>query len=579
VRYHIGDGLAQRRVAGRATLTLKKPLSFIPGNRGWKCGWVRRRTRGRVSVTRFSSAGLSTINATFMAAVEADPDRVYLDFSGDKYTYARMAAEVERLARGLHSLGVRQGDRVVIFLGASPDSIIAWFATNLLGAIQVPINTAYKGDFLCHQVNDCGARIAICDQDRVGHLTALGAELATLEHILYLGPEPDRAAWRGNLAPVDAFRLASGEAPYVDVAPSDICAIIYTSGTTGMSKGCIASHNYLCDLPGRYAEANGRTREDIHWSPMPLFHIAGICVVVSTMQLQGTGSIWRKFSVSEFWPEIERAKATQVMFLGTMAHLIANAPDNSAMARCRGQIQILVASPMTAALAENLRARFGITWVTGFSYGSTECGLALDARYDLPLPQGSCGRVNDAFDVRVLDNDDQEVPPNTIGELAIRPKRPYVMFSGYWNNPEATMKASRNLWHHMGDQGRIDEDGNFFFADRTKDALRRRGENISSFEVEMSFLRHPEIAEVAITAVPSEVMEDDVKATIVLQPGAALREADILEWARPHVPRFALPRYIEFRSELPKTPTGRVQKFQLRREGVTAATWDSQKPS
>jgi crotonobetaine/carnitine-CoA ligase len=532
--------------------------------------------RAVLAMATFRSADLSTINATFMAAVEAAPDRIYIDFSGDKYSYARMATEVERLARGLHVLGVKPGDRVVTLMEAGPNALMSWFATNRLGAIHVPINTAYKGDFLRHQLNDCGARVALCDNDLVANVTALGQELTALEHVLHLGADADRGAWRGALAPLDDYRLTEGDAPYVDVAPSDLGAIIYTSGTTGMSKGCMASHNYLCDLPRRYAASIGRTKDDLQWSPMPLFHVGGVCVTVSTMQLQSTGSLYRKFSVSNFWPEIERSGANHVMMLGSMAQMIANAPGNEAMERCRGQIRTIVAAPMTPALAERLRERFAIKWVTGFTYGSTECGQALEARYDLPLPPGSCGRANAAFDVRIFDENDQEAPPNTPGEIVVRPRQPYVMFSGYWNNPEATMKAQRNLWHHMGDRGRMDEDGNFFFVDRTKDALRRRGENISSYELEISFLRHPDIAEVAIVAVPSEVLEDDVKATIVLKPGAAVTEADMLEWAKPRVPKFALPRYIEYRDELPKNALGRVLKFVLREEGVTAGTWDSQ---
>jgi len=159
----------------------------------------------------------------------------------------------------------------------------------------------------------------------------------------------------------------------------------------------------------------------------------------------------------------------------------------------------------------------------------------------------------------------------------VRPKKPNVMFSGYWNNPEATIKSWRNLWHHMGDNGRKDEDGNFFFVDRSKDVIRRRGENISSFEMETIVNQHPDIAEAALHAVPSEFMEDDVKATVVLREGSDLTGADLIEWATPRIPRFALPRYVEFRSELPKNASGRVLKFQLREEGVTPDTWDREK--
>jgi len=193
------------------------------------------------------------------------------------------------------------------------------------------------------------------------------------------------------------------------------------------------------------------------------------------------------------------------------------------------------------------------------------------------VPDGCCGRLNDTFDVRIVDEHDEELPPNTVGEIVTRPKRSHVMFSGYWNNPEASTKISRNLWHHMGDNGRVDEHGNFSFVDRSKDVIRRRGENISSFELEATFCQHPDIAEAAIHAVPSELMEDDVKATVVLRPGASLKESELSDWARPRMPKFALPRYIEFREELPKNASGRVLKFQLREQGVTPRTWDFEK--
>jgi crotonobetaine/carnitine-CoA ligase len=531
------------------------------------------------TMARFKSPGLTTLNAEFLAAVEAVPDRVFLDFDGDKYSYAAMADAVEKLARGLHALGIGHGDRVATLLETGPEGVISWFAINRLGAINVPINTAYMGDFLRHQVNDAGARIVICENEFVPRFTALAGELPTVEHLLYRGDAAERGAWRAGFARLEAYRLAEGECPLADVAPADLAAIIYTSGTTGMSKGCMASHNYFCDLPWRNAAAIGRTGDDIYWAPLPLFHIAGICVVVSSMMLRGTGSLSRKFSVSGFWREIERSQADVVMLLGSMAKMIANEPDCDASRRCHGQIRTLVAAPLPPELPAIWKERFGLEWVTGRTYGSTECGQALEARFDnADVPPSSCGRANDAFDVRIFDENDEEVGPDVTGEVVVRPRRPLVMYSGYWNNPAATIAASRNLWHHMGDRARVDAQGNFFFADRSKDVIRRRGENISSFELELTFSNHPAVAEVAIHAVKSAMTEDDVKATVVLRAGACASEAELREWAETRIPRFALPRYIEFRSELPKNPIGRVLKFQLRDEGLTPATWDSERP-
>jgi crotonobetaine/carnitine-CoA ligase len=518
-----------------------------------------------------------TINETFRAAVEAAPDRLYLDFSGDTYTYARMAREVERFARGLHALGIAPGDRVVSVLENGPRAIIAWYATNRLGAIYVPINTAYKGEYLRHQIGDSGARIVVCEADYLADVLAVAAELPAVERIVHTG-EPRSVA--GGDKPVSAFEehcLEEGEAPCAEVVASDLAMLLYTSGTTGLSKGCMVSHNYLCDVSRRYCETIGRTPEDMLWLPMPLFHITGISAAILTMQLHSSAAFARKFSLSNMWPDIERTGASFVILLGTMALMVANAPDSPESVRCKGQVRTLIGIPMNDALAEVWRERFGVQWCSGKIYGSTEVGQALNARYDDDLPDSSCGRVNDTFDVRIFDENDNEVSAGTVGEIVVRPKKPDVMFSGYWNNPAATAKSWRNLWHHMGDNARVDEAGNFFFVDRSKDVIRRRGENISSFEMEGIFNRHSAIAEIAIHAVPSEYMEDDVKATIVLRPGAALTAAGLIEWAVSRVPRFALPRYVEFVDELPKNASGRVLKFQLREKGVTAATWDRDK--
>jgi carnitine-CoA ligase len=519
----------------------------------------------------------STINATFRAAVAGAPDRLYLEFSGDAYSYARMDRELGRFARGLHALGVRRGDRVVGLLDNGPDAVIAWYATNRLGAVWVPINTAYKGEYLRHQVSDSGARIVVCDEELLGEALAVAAELPELEHILHTGPGRDAAWSEVAVSAIDRHRLDEGELPEVEVAPSDLAMLLYTSGTTGLSKGCMVSHNYLCDVSRRYCEAIGRLPEDMVWLPMPLFHITGIAMVILTTQLRSSAAYARRFSLTSLWPEIERTNATLVVLLGSMALMVANAPDTPESRRCQGQLRTLIGIPMNDHVAGIWKERFGLTWCSGTIYGSTEAGQALNARYDEKLPDGSCGRLNDTFDVRIVDENDQQLPAGQVGEIVVRPKKPDVMFSGYWNNPEATIKAWRNLWHHMGDNGRVDEQGNFFFVDRSKDVIRRRGENISSFEMEAIFNQHPDIAEAAIHAVPSEFMEDDVKATVVLREGASLTGPELIAWAEPLVPRFALPRYVEFRDELPKNASGRVLKFKLREDGVTPATWDRER--
>ena len=187
---------------------------------------------------------------------------------------------------------------------------------------------------------------------------------------------------------------------------------------------------------------------------------------------------------------------------------------------------------------------------------------------------GSSGKRCDAFDVRIVDDDDREVPTGEAGEVIVRPNRPNIMFQGYWHRADATVAALRNQWFHTGDIGRFDEDGFFYFVDRKKDYLKRRGENISSYEMEVAIKVHPSVEQVAVHAVPSKLGDDDVKVTAVLKPGQTVTPSDLCLWIAERVPYFAVPRYIEFRKELPKNPQDKVLKYQLRQEGVTEATWD-----
>ena len=524
-------------------------------------------------MSTFNSTGGGSINQTFRSAVERFPDEVFLDFSGDVFTYAAMATRVESFARGLHALGVQSGDRVVTMLNTGPDAVMSWLAANHLGAILVPINTAYKGEFLRHQLSDAGARTAIIDAEYLPYLAMIRAELPVLEHVLYSGA---RLAAEDGVSHIDEHRFDAGEAPYVEVTPSNIAMLLYTSGTTGPSKGCIVSHNYICDLSRRFAGMGKATPEETVWTPLPLYHIYAITIVVSAMQMGGRASFARRFSVSGFWSEILRSKAKVVNLLGSMASMIANAPDTADSKACYGQIRALLCTPTPPSLKQAWRERFGVGSAGLIAYGQTEAGAMVTCACDEAVPDNCAGRLIDTFDVRILDDNDEELPRNHVGEVVVRPLKPNVMFSGYWNLPSSSFALAANYWHHTGDLGKIDEEGYFFFVDRKKDYLRRRGENISSFEVEQTLAKHPAISEVAIHSVPSAVTEDDIKATIVLHAGATLSAPDLYAWAADRIPRFALPRYIEFRNELPKNAVGRLLKYQLRDDGVTESTWDQE---
>ena len=281
-----------------------------------------------------------------------------------------------------------------------------------------------------------------------------------------------------------------------------------------------------------------------------------------------------RFSVSGFWPEVERSGATIASILGGMGWLLAQAQENESMKRCFGQIHTVRGNPFTEEAKEVWRNRFGAKQVGGNGYGLTEACVVTSLPGGEYAAPGSSGKRIPEYDVRIVDDLDRELPCGQSGEVVVRPLHPDVMFMGYWRRPEETLKLMRNMWFHTGDIGKFDDDGFFYFVDRKKDYLRRRGENISSFEMESAFSNHPKISEVAVHAVPSDKGEDDVKVTAVLHQANSLNAEDLFTWATDVVPYYALPRYIEFRTELPKNPQGRVLKYLLRDEGKTMSTWD-----
>ncbi len=527
-----------------------------------------------------SRATQATILDALAGRLATDPDGPYLDFDGVALTAREMDRAANRAATGLAALGVGRGDRVATLLENSAEQVISFFAALKLGAIQVPINTAYKGEFLRHVLADCGARVVVTQASLAARVAEVcgdpaGREsLPELRAVVVVGPTDGvdigiaAEDWESLLA------AGSDAAPAdVEVGPSDLACFIYTAGTTGPSKGCMLPQHYVVALAEQIARAWQRHADDIVLTPLPLFHFNAISVcVVGTLITGGSAAIVRKFSVSRFWSEVQRTDATMLSMLGSLAILVANATDGPESGEHR--LRLCAAAPMPPDTDRIWRERFGCaTFSAGF--GLTEASLISLLPAGEQNKVGAAGRLNEVeFEVRLVDDEDREVGIGEIGEIACRPRGPNLMFAGYWRRPEATVEVLRNLWFHTGDLARLDSDGFLFFVDRKKDYLRRRGENISSFEMERTFVAHPAIKDVAVHAVPSEQGEDEVKVTAVLQEGATVTEEELCRWSVDQVPYFAVPRYIEFREDLPRNPVGRVLKYELRDDGVTEATWD-----
>jgi crotonobetaine/carnitine-CoA ligase len=524
----------------------------------------------------WTRAEQDTVTAALARSSARFGGRVFLDFTGDSYTYADIDRESTRLARSLQQLGVKKGDTVASVLDNNVHAVLTWFAINKAGAVSVPVNTAYKGEFLRHQLNDCGAKIVIAEPDYAQRVVDVADGLASVRTLV----QRDGALVSGipEVLPL-ASLLENSIEPLADLnVPADLAMLIYTDGTTGPSKGCMISHNYVCNLGRQVVEMEDRHQDDCNWTALPLFHMnATGGSILSCMFVGARIAIFPRFSVSRFWPDIKRSRATVASLLGSMITFLAEAEDTEHSRACYGQLHTVRGSPFPAALQEKWRKRFGVRRAGSNSYGLTEAARVTGLRHDEEAPPGSSGRVNADFDVRIFDEDDNELPAGTPGEIVVRPRRPDIMFEGYWNRPAETLKIMRNMWLHSGDVGKFDENGYLYFVDRKKDYLRRRGENISSFEVETGLRAHPSVADVAVHAVFSDAGEDDVKATIVLKDGHTLTEQALCCWAIERLPYFTIPRYFEFRKDLPRNSVGRVLKYQLRQEGCTPGTWDREK--
>ncbi len=539
-----------------------------------------------------------TVPQLFARRLQTDPDGEYLDIAGTTLSAGDVMAAGDRFSGILDELGTAQHDRVASLLENSAPALLTWAGTVCAGRIAVPINTAYKGAYLSHQLTDSGSRVIVVAASYLERVAAIARDVPTLEHVIVVddvdaGDEEDAGAGapsptalpslgRVTLHHWDDLTAAAGPAPAVDVRPSDLATFIYTGGTTGLSKGCMLTHNYHEALARQIGLCWKRTADDVAWTPLPMYHFnALVTAVVGTLLFGGRGAIFRRFSVSQFWPEMNRVGATVTSTLGTMAYLLAHDVDRPEMPgsgapEANRTLRLMGAVPLPPEVDGILRSRFGIETFSG-AYGVTEASLVSWQPPGVENRPNAAGVVNDEFfDVRIFDNEDQELAAGTDGEIVIRPKQPHVMFEGYWGRPEVTVETMRNLWYHTGDIGRIDEDRYLYFVDRKADYLRRRGENIASYEVESILMGHGALADVAVHAVPSPLTEDDLKITATVKEGADLSEEELFRWCIDQLPYFCLPRYIEFRAALPRSPVGRVLKRELREEGVTPGTWDAE---
>jgi carnitine-CoA ligase len=504
-----------------------------------------------------------TLGTLLERRADEDGDRPFLVMAGGlRLTFAEFNERVNSVAHGLVAAGVAPGDRVAIMLGNSLEFLLASYALKKLGAVEVAINTGFRGPGLVHVVNLTEARLLISEDEFADPIAAVLPELRHLRSVVLTDASPDDR--RDALPDVElsAFtELVSGRGdnPGVVVRPSDLATVLFTSGTTGPSKGCMLSHRYGVVTADIMCRSIGLRADDCLYAPFPLYHIdAAFLTVAPALVLGARAAIGRRFSASRFWDEVREFEATVFDFMGatlTMLWKRDPLPDDA-----DNPVRLAWGVPMPSWRGE-FEQRFALKLV--HTYGLTDGGMPCWEDPDGDEPRGSCGKVKHPYQIAILDDRDRELPPDRVGEIAIRPLEPDVVMEGYWGMPEATLAAFRNLWLHTGDLGRMDDEGHLFFEGRKKDAIRRRGENISAWEIEEVLLDHPAIAEAVAIGVPSELTEEDVKACVVLRAGERLSAEDVREFCRPRMARFMVPEHVEFVAELPKTPTGKPEKYKL----------------
>jgi crotonobetaine/carnitine-CoA ligase len=487
--------------------------------------------------------------------------------SGDKsWSFAEACDLAARSAGRLQAAGIRQGDRVALMCENRPEFIEVFLGAAWLGASLVPINTASRGLQLRHILDDSGARLMVIEAALLGALEHVGLETLKLEAIWVTDRAGDNVPMPSLARPLPV--LGQPVAPAA-MRPGDTLAILYTSGTTGPSKGVCCPHAQFFWWGVNTAHLLGVGADDVLCTPLPLFHTNALNTFFQALITGATAIFESRFSASGFFPTLAARQATVTYLLGAMVPILLSRPPTAEEQGHR--VRIALAPGVPGHFHAEFTKRTGIALLDG--YGSTETNFVIGTQVGEARP-GTMGRVLEGFQARVVDQEDNELPDGTPGELVLRAEAPFAFATGYFGTPEKTVEAWRNLWFHTGDRVIREPDGYFKFVDRLKDAIRRRGENISSFEVEQVLLSHPEIATAAAYPVRSELAEDEVMAAIVRQPGSALDEVAVIRFCETRMPYFAVPRFLEFVDNLPTTENGKIQKYKLRERGITGYTWD-----
>ncbi len=492
------------------------------------------------------------------------PERHFLEFTdGTSWTFAQTLERVKRAAGGLDRLGVARGAHVLSWLPNVREAVLGWFGANYLGAVHVPLNTGYRGRLLQHAIALSDASVIVVHASLLPRLEEI--DTAQLREVIVVGGEPPVS---GDLTFHSAavLEFPGSAEPVRPVEPWDINYIMLTSGTTGPSKAVVST--YIQSWSGGAMAMDYFGSEDRLLANLPLFHVSGAGAVMDRLTKGGTCVLCDGFKASTFWDTVRAFNISGCCLVGGMTQYLLRQPPSE---RDREHsLRAVITVPWnqdSRAVAE----RYGIAMHTAFNM--TELATPIRSAAN-PAQLGTCGRPRPGVQARVVDENDFEVAHGEVGELVLRTSRPWEITQGYYKNPQASADAWRNGWFHTGDAFRRDVAGNYFFIDRKKDAIRRRGENISSFEVEAEALCHPSVLEAAAIPVPDETGEDEVMLVVTANAGATIEPLALLRFLEPRMAHFMVPRYVRVIADMPKTPTAKIEKHRLRGEGITPGTWD-----
>jgi crotonobetaine/carnitine-CoA ligase len=504
-------------------------------------------------VERFSVAAVLDRRA------EQFPDRVMMSIAGTDITFEQMRRRSCAAANALLDMGIGPGDCVALFTATCPEWVYFWLGAGRIGAVAAAVNAANKGDFLLHALRLSRAKVIVADSERESRVAELADRLPGLASIVVQSDSRDAVLDRGA-------QSTTGE--YVGEV-GDIGSLFFTSGTTGASKAVGTTWHYLFTTAATAVSAWEFGPGEVLWTAMPLFHLSAAPAVLAPMLVGGTTVLAPSFHPGSVWDEVRACGAVGFVGAGAMVSMLWNQPPDPRDAQL--PLRFVSAAPIDAAIYRDIEKRYGCRVVT--MYGLTEAfPIAVKGVAEDGVP-GTSGRPNSSFEVRIVDADGEPLPDGSVGEIACRPRYPHVMSEGYVNASGLTVDRHPQ-WFRTGDLGVLDGNQNLTYVDRVKDSLRRRGENISSVEVETVVTGHPAVLEAAVVGVPSDLGEDDILLFVTVRPDSALDHPELLDFCCARMPYFSVPRYVEIVHELPKTIIGRVRKDILRAQGVGPAAWD-----